>query len=90
MAIENIQYVYGHTRLYRRALRPVNNLFSKRLQKEQQKETTKRNSIKTCRSLENAVEAVKPYLAPQNMFNSAFIEHQRCVIGLLIRRIGNK
>ena len=42
MTIENIQYVYDHTRLYRRVLRPLNNQFFKRLQKEQQRETTKK------------------------------------------------
>ena len=48
MAIENIQGVYDHTLLYTWALGPVQNQFFKRLQKEQQKERTKRNSIKTC------------------------------------------
>ena len=32
MTIENIQYVYDNTRLYRRGLTPFNNQFFKRLQ----------------------------------------------------------
>ena len=65
MAIENIQYVYDHIGLYRRSLRPVNNQFFMRLQKEQRKENKKFN----LNLRENAVEAVKPYFAPQNMLN---------------------
>ena len=34
---------------------------------------------------ENAVEAVKPYLAPQNMFNWALLECQKCGVGHLIK-----
>ena len=50
-------------------------------EKEQQIETTKKlNQI----LLENAVEAVKPYFAPQNMFNLAFHERQNCGIGSII------
>ena len=33
MAIENVQHVYAHKRLYRRALRPVINQFFVRLEK---------------------------------------------------------
>ena len=47
MAIENIQNIYDHKRLYMRALRSVINQFFMRLQKEQQIESTKK-SIKTC------------------------------------------
>ena len=49
MAIENIQQRYEHTLLHRRALRPVFNQFFKRLQKEQQKETTKKIQLKLAR-----------------------------------------
>ena len=40
MATGNIQYVYDHMRLFRSALRPVNNGFF--VTKEQQMETTKK------------------------------------------------
>ena len=59
MAIENIQYVYDHIRFYRSALKPFLKDFVW-LQKEQQIRTTKNLR-------ENAVEAVKSYLGPQNM-----------------------
>ena len=51
MAIENIQYVYDHMRLYRRALRPVINdfLFTKRTTSRDNKEI-KRKMQKRCRS----------------------------------------
>ena len=48
MAIENIHYVYDHARFYRKTLRLVKNQFFKQLQKNQQKETTKRSSSRTC------------------------------------------
>ena len=44
-----------------------------RLQKEQQIETKNKNSNKTC---ENAVEAVKPEIAPQNMLNWGILEQK--------------
>ena len=45
MAIENVQYIYAHKRLYSRALRPVINQLSMRLEKKQQIEA--KNSFKT-------------------------------------------
>ena len=48
MAIENIQNIKDHTRLYMRALRSVINQFFMRLQKEQQIESTNKKAIKTC------------------------------------------
>ena len=48
MAIENIQYVYDHKRLYMRALRSDINQFFIWLQKEQQIESTNKKSIKFC------------------------------------------
>ena len=51
------------------------------LQNEQQIETTKENQIKLAR--ENAFEAERPYLAPQNMFKWAILERLKCCIGLL-------
>ena len=47
-----------------------------RLQKEQQIETTKKKFNRNLR--ENAVEAVKPDINPQNMFNWAFLKRQKC------------
>ena len=46
-----------------------------RLQKEQQKENNRKFNLNL---RENAVEAVKTYFAPQNMFNRAFLERQYC------------
>ena len=65
MANENVQYVYVHKRLYRRALRPVNNQFFLLLETKQQIET--KNSFKTLtKTLSKPKE--RPYLAPQKMF----------------------
>ena len=64
MTIENIQYVYDHKRLYRRALRPLNNQFFKRLQKEQQIVTKKiqlKIARKRCRS-RTAIFGPKKYI----------------------------
>ena len=39
---------------------------------------------------ENAVEDVKPYLVPQNIFDCVFFEHQFCVMWPLINEIRKK
>ena len=81
MAIENIQCVYDHIRLYSRTAKLVINQFFIRLQEEQQIETTKIQL-----KLSNAVEPAKPYLAPQNIVNRAFLEPQKCGICFLLKK----
>ena len=56
MAIENIQYVYDNIRFYMRALRCVINQFFMRLEKEQQIESTNKNSIETCEKMLSKLE----------------------------------
>ena len=55
MAIENIQYKYDHTLLYRRALKPVNNQFLsgyiKNNKERQKNEIQLKIARKRCRSL---------------------------------------
>ena len=58
-----------------------------RLQKEQQIETTKKNSIKL---QENAVEDINPYFAPQNMSNWSFLKRQNAACDFSLMRLGNK
>ena len=48
ISIEVIQIIYAQRRLYMRRLGPVIIEICMRLQKEQQRETTNKNSIKTC------------------------------------------
>ena len=45
--------------------------YSMRLQKEEQTETTNKNSLKTCKKHN---EDVKPYFVPQNKFDCASFE----------------
>ena len=55
------------------------------LQKEQQID----NKLKINYNLpENALEAVKPYFGPQNIFDCTFVEHRHCIMWPLI--IGNR
>ena len=87
MAIENIQYDSDHMRLYRRALRPVNNYFLNQLQTNQ-KETTKRNSIKTCkRTLSKPRSHICSLRKCSNELSS---QGKNVVLAFSLRRIGNK
>ena len=64
MKIENIQYVYDHTGLYRRELSPLNNHFFKRLQKTTNRDNKKiqlKIARKRCRS-PTAIFGPKKYI----------------------------
>ena len=61
MAIEKIQYVHDHIRFHMRVLRPVINQFFYAVAKR----TTNNNK----KMREKAIEAVRQYLVPQNLFN---------------------
>ena len=64
MKIENIQYVYDHTGLYRTELSPLNNQFFKRLQKTTNRDNKKiqlKLARKRCRS-RTAIFGPKKYI----------------------------
>ena len=51
------------------------------LHKEQRKDNKLKNQLNLP---ENALEAVKPYFGPQNMFDGTFVEHRQCIMWPLI------
>ena len=82
MTIENIQYVYDHTRLYRRALRPLNNQFFYGYKKNN-KERTK-NSIETC---EKTLSKPYSHIWPLKICSiEPSLNTKKCGIGLLIKK----
>ena len=82
MAIENIKYVYDHTRLYRKSKRAVNNQFFKRLQKEQE---NKKNQLKLSRKHCRSRKAI---FGPSKSEQLSLPQTPKMDFSL--RRIGNK